>query len=336
MEHTPIIHVGLPKTASTSLQKVFNSSDQFYYLGRGCSASMIDYVSPEIEIAAEIDLRFRRKLLFNKEKFVDSFTRQLDRGYSQSKIPVFSSEYLAWASVDEIDLVDKVNRLALAFPSGTKILMFVREQNDLLKSIYRESVRQGFFRSYSAFIDNAWEKQDRNWLPCLNYGAIKSLYEEFFGKDSVLVLPYEWYKESPNLVNERLNNFLGLNCNFVSSGIANQALDDSQLLAMRFLNEKIRHTVGNDVLAGLQDYFAPSYFKQELSRSVPNQSLVDERLRKVLLKASMELKNPHVKIDFSANADVIRAMNAQFADNNAKLSQDLNVDLKSLGYATGP
>lgn len=332
MELTPIIHVGLPKTASTSLQKIFNSSDQLYYLGRGCSASMIDYISPEIEIAAEIDLRFRRKLLFNRQKFVDSFTKQLDIGWAQSKTPVFSSEYLAWTSFDEIDLVDKVERLAMAFPSGAKILMFVREQNNLLKSVYREAIRQGLHKSYSAFVDYAWEKQDRNWFSCLNYAAMKNLYEDFFGKNSVLVLPYELYRHAPEAVNEKITSFLNIQGNFVSTGVANQALEDGQLFAMRFLNDKIRHSVGNDLFAGLQDYFAPNYFKRELSRPVPNQSLVDETIRKVLLKASNELKNPSMKMDYRANKDIVSAMNLKFKAFNAQLDEDLGGGLSELGY----
>lgn len=332
----PLIHIGLPKTGSTFLQKSFQTSENLCFLGRGVTATMLDYLSPDIEIAAGIDLRFRRRANFDEEKFVNAFSHHLSNAAQQDRQVVLSSEFLGWSTPDEIDMYEKVRRLGLAFPNGANILMFIRDQQSLLRSLYKEMVRQGFRKTFQEFISWLWDKQDRNFFHCLNFAKTRAIYEQVFGAGSVFILPYEFLREDPSVISETLNNIIPeVSVNIEGGEASNQGFSDVRTSALRQLNCRYRHTLGRDYYSGWQDYFVPQYFSTELNSKVPVESLLDENIRRLLVKISetFDPSEEH-RLDFHFPKKIESQLQKQFASFNDALSKALPFTLPSSYLAT--
>lgn len=157
----PVIHVGYPKCASTSLQKVFQSNPAIYYLGRGVTGNMIDYIDDDVTQLCEIELKTRRLTSYDPDHARDVILKHIAIAKMQSKQLVLSSEYFSIDDFDNIDLCEKIRRLRAIFGSAS-ILMIIRNQFDWLKSYYKELVRQGYGYNYQEFIYWLVSKQDRN------------------------------------------------------------------------------------------------------------------------------------------------------------------------------
>ncbi len=332
----PVIHIGYPKTASTTLQNmVFQRHEGLLYLGRGVSGSMIDYIDGGITAMAEIDLKFRRDASLDREKsrqLIDKYKAIADEA---GKTLVYSSEYLSIDWPSEIDLSQKVERLAYFFRNQAQIIMVTREQYSWLFSFYKELIRQGYTETYQEFIYWVWQKQDRNMLPTLNFAHVKNLYEEHFGRGNVHVLPFELFHNHTHHFAESLSAIL--NVSISDDALINKdnaAFSDNHLNVLRELNKRYHHTVMAPTMLGYHDFFASDYYVSELGlKSAPIRSLVDEQLRTALHDVARRFDAVKHTLSQDIPNDLREKLKKYFVDGNLALQEQVDFDLKALGYA---
>lgn len=191
-DNAPLVHIGYPKSLSKWLQK--------------------NLFIPEMGFIKCLNPGLVHELLVSKKPF------QLDCQAIQGKVnfaiarahkmfppsqamklvPVVTSEALVgnmFCGGFDAELL--AQRLAHTFPQA-KILIVVREQRQMIRSLFSTAVAWGVPHKIEDFLS----PRDENIAPqfsCdyLFYDALVAHYQEVFSKDRVVVVPYELFKNDP-------------------------------------------------------------------------------------------------------------------------------------------
>lgn len=192
MTYRPLLHVGMPKCGSTWLQK------HFFLPCNGFTQALST---------------FETLLLFAKAR---SFQWQecraaLNLEQAGELVPVLSLEVLVGEPLSGgSDGEANLHRLHETLPDA-RILFVVREQRAMLRSIYKSLVNFGFPYKidtvlYNDLVGNV-PSFDLSYL-CYHYPI--EAYQKVFGKDSVLVLPYEQFSSRPGEFMAAIRSFCGV------------------------------------------------------------------------------------------------------------------------------
>ena len=178
----PLIHIGFYKTASSWLQKfLFEPQYGYQHVIDAFSLHPL-LITPEQET---FDPSLVRRELDDKLAAI----------VADGRIPVISSEALSgdllrgghnrWQNAD---------RLRQVFDQA-RILLVVREQRQLLRSMYKTMVFFGFPYSLNRLLREGPDGFDVEFI-CFH--SLAEYYTGLFGPDAVLVLPYEFFKHQPH------------------------------------------------------------------------------------------------------------------------------------------
>jgi hypothetical protein len=192
----PLLHIGYHKTGTTWLQR-------YVFGDPGSGFSQISGAQRLIAVEA---FDFRPKRLRRQ------MGRKVDQTQAQGLVPVLSSERLSgephFGGYDSEVIAE---RLAAVFPTA-RILVIIREQTSMFLSIYKEYVRRGGAASLRQYLaipsDGYWMPQFR--FEFLEYHRLIRYYQNLFGADSVMVLPYELLKSQPGAFLGRIGEFVGI------------------------------------------------------------------------------------------------------------------------------
>ncbi len=212
-----LIHVGLPKSASTFFQeKIFPNFTETVFVSRPYTQ----------QSRAFNKLQYADESLYN----VEDIRQELKQIFSESLIisdEVFCG--LGMTSMNCFNPTIVAKRLNELFPDA-EILLFLRGQKDILLSLYNQSVKMGFTESidqyiwypkqeysYDNYINNkrSINKNTRYYknlnnmvhVDYLLYYELIKIYEKYFNKTHVFL--YEEFCTKPKQVLNRLEEILG-------------------------------------------------------------------------------------------------------------------------------
>ncbi|MDA0772019.1 MAG: sulfotransferase [Cyanobacteria bacterium] len=192
----PLIHIGYHKTASSWLQA--NLFDDYGFKRFIAQSEIRDrIVLPNALDFKATELRSYYDSCVTNGEFVSVISNERLSGNPHS------------GGYDSKELAD---RLYASFPEA-KVLIVIREQVSAIFSSYIQYIRVGGPCS----IDDYLEPTVRN-IPILplfnfehfNYCRLVSYYYDLFGKDKVLVLPFELFKNNPVGFCSKITDFTGL------------------------------------------------------------------------------------------------------------------------------
>ena len=193
--NTLLVHIGYPKALSTWLQTCLFKPELGYQLVGG--ASMVIR-----------GLRAPAPFCFDGARaraFVDKHMDKTGPGM----VPVISAEHISGnPERGGFDAEMLAHRLQQACP-GAKILIIVRNQSDMIRSLYSGLIRTGGM-PYSIermLTPVASTVTPQFNLDYLRYDALVSYYQQLFGPESVLVLPYEMFISQAEEFISRINAF---------------------------------------------------------------------------------------------------------------------------------
>lgn len=337
---TKYIHIGFPKAASTTLQNdFFSKHPQLYHLGfghRNANGIYDDYIDEDINKALEIDLRCKKDLLFDYKNIMSVFNRHFIKAekMDEKKLVGISFEALSYTNINDIDITQKAERLKYIFGQNTKIIMIVREQRNAIKSFYSNSVLTGYYKSYKSFIVYQLLYQFRSLISDFKYFDIYKLYSNIFGKENVIVLPFELLKNESIKFQKLLCDFLDINCYDLDFSQANTGHTRKSIQCNRLLNYFFRHNLGKPHMTDVYSYRYLTYFKNKISQPT---------LEKIMLSKKRSAKNANMsrimaKIPFvpPCNFDVINNYTDDFrklfSTQNQLLSSEIGFNLSNFGY----
>lgn len=200
-----VLHVGWPKTATTSMQvALFAQSGRFNYLGKYLPHH--DFQSREIhDLVWSCQMHGRAQWRTTRDRLGNAITAAAGRS---RKLPVLSTENMIHPWSQSPDVV--AARLKEIVPEA-RVVMVIREQVALLRSWYRWHGGYGQYLFLNKLIDDMCEfpltlsewmqfqfqAPDRNIIGCLDYDDVVAAYEEQYGPSQVHVLTYEQLNHDP-------------------------------------------------------------------------------------------------------------------------------------------
>lgn len=227
MKRPLIIHIGFPRTATSYLQQhIFPGIEEVHYVDR-FDVSML---------GAGYDYFFN----------VDAAKKQLNDLLCDKK-NIISNEALVgsiWLKfVNSKMYADRLH----AVKSDAKIIITVRNQVDFLPSLYVQYIKEGGVKNFQRFsnircgncgISKKIDDYTVN-LDMFLYSKLIDYYVSLFGRENVLVLPFELLVEDSMLFFDKLFNFIGIDFvgrKIVSDKRINMSYGVNQVVLHRFLN----------------------------------------------------------------------------------------------------
>ena len=273
------IHIGFPKGFSTSLQRnFFSSHPDIIHLGTGTSDNNIGYVDSDIERILEVYLKYAKHSYYQKKKneIIAYFKNWFDKIENQNTIKYIgiSSEHLSFNfTSDGLSNYEKAIRLKEIFGKHTKIIIVIRNQKALIESLYKESIRVGYYKTFKEYLTDLYQFKERNFFYDFCFNEVLELYQNLFGKNNVGIFFFEKYKRLNNTNTKKLVEDIGtfLNLEFKTKELAhfNKALNLFELEKKRKLNKENRHELGNSIYSGVEKHRLKKYWEIDLNINYP-------------------------------------------------------------------
>lgn len=196
-----LIHIGYHKTGTTWMQRrVFTQSS--FGFSRIWPKKLIDDGFVTIN-----------PFSFDPKHAVSLVEDQLAAARDAGTVPVLSHERLSgFDLLGGYDAGVIAERLHAAFPNG-RVLIVIREQAAMMTSMYKQHIK----KSGTEKVDELWRKRSarelRRPVPRLEvyeYHHLIARYQELFGADHVLVLPYELLRTDAPAFVARICAFVGV------------------------------------------------------------------------------------------------------------------------------
>lgn len=227
-----VFHIGFHKTASSWLQQV-------YFPAQSEVTLICDAQNPKDDpflsyLVTTPDAKFNSKECENL-----LWERIAAYGETGDKcVYLVSAERLSGYPISGgFDNFRIAERIHSVMPRA-KIIVVVREQTAIIRSIYKQMVREGYpGRLEEMLFSDSWKAPGFE-LSYLEYDLLISKYFSLFGEQKVLTLPYELIRENKEKLTDKLCGFLGTSASIPSKKekLINRSLPAGSLSLIRWLN----------------------------------------------------------------------------------------------------
>lgn len=194
-----IIHVGIEKTATTTLQEfLFARHREISYLGR-------PYGQKLGELVAAV---YRDDSIFFDAKKWDAVARaELNRIRPEGKVVVLSEEFLASWITRDLGLT--ATRLRKLF-GPAKIIITIRRQTDLLASLYADTIKMRRYQTFESWLEDGLCGEKGRILARYDFESLARYYESEFGEGNVGIFVFEELVGNVEGFARRISAFLGI------------------------------------------------------------------------------------------------------------------------------
>ena len=299
----PLIHVGYPKTASTTLQNNFFAKlESTCVIGQPLSEENNEIRRVILQLTDAETLEFSS----------DRIKEQINNLFCQSMLilteETFSTGSTLSGKVNRYEIAQRLNEL---FPNA-KVLIVIREQLSMVKSYYLQyqKIQQAQVESFDDWFKGLvsdYQSGVTGLLALLQYHKTIGMYQNMFGSKNVLVkcfedLPMEkseYYKSIACFAGYRDSQTLELLCTQAASSHDNKTVTNAQLHIYRFAR-----FVG------------------------PFKKLIGTKLRSILMSFASKGKKPKIAL----SPDQAAILKDIFASSNRATLGLVNLDLEEKGY----
>jgi hypothetical protein len=301
------IHVGFPKTATTTLQKrLFARHPDICYLGKPLTGNLLDI---EYRMLNLDSIQFARALPELREMFLAIMQQCTD-----ARNALLSHEgFLRTTRYSGHDIGRTAERIKQVFSDPVAaefevhVLITIRKQVDIIPSYFFDSVSHSP-RRFRQFLENSLENPLYGYFPSLFYDEVVRYYCTMFGKDRVTVMPFEAFITRRDDFLKSLGGYLE-----IDQGTC------LKLVSGGSYNTKTRSGSGYRLTAN-------EYVLDLINRFQPQRNELPGLLRLFLKRIPM--KN-YVFAMSPADRDRVQAL---FAGANQRLSEEFDLKLEEFGY----
>ena len=325
-----VFHLGFPKAASSTLQKwLFTSEADFINLGRYPTKNLgsdtdTAHITPQPFVTDQSVREFHsaifERLSWNADLQRAEFDRLVKAHRRGRDLPiVLSNESFLSNRFSPVSIDEKLRRIA-SLDRDPKILVLIRNQLELLKSLYRdhpfapeliEQDKQRFV-SFDRFYELDRARGKNGSAHSLRYHTLYLALVQHFGPHNIIFVPMEWLKTDLEAFCEALAE-LGV----ISAESA------SQKLVGRTENFGLTNAQGayRRLRAALPDNF------RSLGRRIGLAKKMDRAMHR-------QLSQVGTKSDLTLSDANLDDLIALYREENTQLEKVLSVDLNSLDYPT--
>lgn len=314
-----LIHIGYHKTGSTWLQEhLFSDENQAFCLALSLQETRDLIIMPN---ALDFDPKIVEDLesnLINKHQF-----------------PVISNERLSGnphsGGYDSKEIAD---RLRACFPNG-KILIVIREQKSAIFSSYIQYIRAGGPCSIQDYLYPPERGKPVSPLfdfEHFNYYRLVKYYIELFGKDRVLVLPFEDFKKDARTFCNNICDFAKLNIHPELSyrEKTNKRISTFSSILLRQSNKIFAKSTLNP--SAIQLGKKTSAKDRQLAALGPGKEERGDGYHKIISLDSIIPKSIHSFFDQRLKKTISEACLGKYQGSNKALKKLIGIDLEALGY----
>lgn len=185
-DQSVLVHPGFYKSASTWLQKCFFLPEFGY-------GQILNPLSLQLSLVHPSDSDFDP--VRARQEIAAEVAAISARGLQ----PVLSSEAFAGDLLrGGCNSGRNTGRIGQVLEARPRILLVVREQRRLLRSVYKTLVFFGADQSLRSLLKLPAGQDERRFHPgFLQFQQLAERYRELFGADALRVLPYEWFCQEP-------------------------------------------------------------------------------------------------------------------------------------------
>ncbi|WP_299119797.1 hypothetical protein [uncultured Winogradskyella sp.] len=225
------IHLGIQKTGSTFLQKEFFSlyKDKTVYINRSSLAEFKTYILRTDDFA------------FQATKAREIFNSIVEKHKVCDRVVLSDEEFYGNPFMGVLDRKRNIDRLVEVFGDALHVIIFIRNQQPLIDSLYKQYIKTGGTASFKNFISSngyplIFNIDHLKYDKYLNYVRLK------IGQRKLKILLFEEFvndmqstlQELDSFVNESVTkfDFSPINCKIV-----NPSLKGGNVPIMRFFNK---------------------------------------------------------------------------------------------------
>lgn len=340
---TRYVHIGLPKNLSTTLQRdFFDKHPQIYHLGIGVGSN-VDYVNPEIASACENHFQYSKNFSYKKAKtsISNAFQKRFQYCENEDSLKTcgISLELLSFTfTPDQIEIEEKAKRVFNAFGKNTKIILIVRQQKNLIESLYKEAIKIGYYGSFQDYLNYIYYSRDRNFIFDFQYDYLYSIYADLFGKENIEILFIEDYRKPSGdliyngaycLLTQKLSQILGIENLKLDLDHYNKPLSLVELKKMQDLNKENVHGIGNQAYStGTNFHRLKDYFNNELGILIDENYLYkDARVKNLNIERAKSINQNDEQINFQYPEKIEEFLKKLFVESNQRLHKQLGIPL---------
>ncbi len=218
---TLILHLGAPKTATSTLQGAFFPRHSgLFFLGKTVDEAMgvTAWRTPELSrlmLALE-----RTNLDFAPDRAeVGALVAGIGTEAAGRPVVISSEDLCLFSAVDPFAKLARVTEL-FGVLGPVRAVLAVREQLSLLRSIYLTEHRgemlklpgtkQGWHPDFDQYLDIHFRYAWGSTLECFRFSAMIDRYEQLLGPANLFVYAFEDFARDPAAILKRLCRFIGV------------------------------------------------------------------------------------------------------------------------------
>lgn len=300
-----LIHIGLHKCASSFLQnEVFVKDPRLLCLTGSKKSPLTSSL-----IGAD-------STYFDKSRCLALFEKKLLNPASKNdQIPVLSAERLSGIPYfGSFDRATVSKRIKQTFPQ-TKIFIVIRNQQDLIRSVYGQYIKIGGTLKIDKFLRSRWKGPEFSSfnLEQFDFYKLYQHYAQYFAHSQLLVLPFEQLQNDPKSFLSRIYDFIGIPI-------------DPEIINF---NHKLNKTPSFSYLNILR--MANKIFLSRRTMFNHSPLLIHKDLHTEFLKVLQKIINYDHAIP-EISSVINEYIGDYFQSSNKQLDETLNLNLKTLGY----
>jgi len=318
------VHIGMPKTATTTIQNnIFFKHSEVVYLGKRSELPKI----PDRETTAFYHWLSKSPSSM-PQQVLSEYRETINQRRQQGKTVILSKEALTAAPIEKKK--HQARRLHELF-GDTRILLTTREPVSFMESFYFQQLR-GYqqrpqehqhiasrfgrpprFFGFNDWLDIAWSLSMGGILNHLKLADTLDVYANEFGRENILIVPFEKIKQDSDQFYRTISEHIGIDA------------DESIALSKQDLPRNIRWTAG--VFERLERICNSRYGRWKFRLFGQKQRLSDY-LGKHMETALDGAKRAHAEIS-EQSRDRILSVSRPQCD---RLVREWNVPLAEYGY----
>ena len=300
------IHIGYPKTATTFLQRVVfkhNVVSGSFFFFKDSEFLLENIITAPIGGFNAVAIKHKINQLNTSAKPILISLERLAGNPFQGGV---DGELIA-------------NRLKAIFPEA-KILVSIRNQSKMIDALYKQYIFQGGGHSFQAFLKDTIRSSLFFNLDYLKFDALIAHYEAHYGRDNILVLPYELLSNFPNAYFDLLNSFFEFNQLNLNQFVTSKRLNSSNQIS----------TTALEFMRFCNGFYSTWAQPRRVFPGIKHH----KKLRKHIQgKLGQLLTNKHSEVSYVKLYKKTKQINNHYADSNYLLAQKFDLDLENLGYS---
>jgi len=303
---TPLVHIGFPKALSSWMQKSLFKPEQGFL-------NVLDSLCTTISVIDPAPFSFDESLCI---RFIEQSLEKNNGG--NNLVPVCSAEALIGNPYcGGYNAKQNADRIKQLFPNA-RILLIVREQRQLMRSLYKTMIVWGMPHTIKRLLN----PDDTSLVPQFNLDFLRfdlatAYYQQLFGKDNVLVLPYEAFTIAPETFTHKIFQHAGVNPTAAFKKLPwEKKVNKNQPLINLYFQRLLNLLLSSPFnYAGL----LPSTEKR-----------VHQRIKRSKKNPFPAFTNDWFEDNFRQTVNHV--FSGQFTESNTRLQQLTGLDLASYGY----